>query len=116
MIFFKLLFQQRTRNLLLKLWIKHAHFSLSVWCERRTRLETNAEQWKSLLATLAELITWCEATSEAISRQYPVGGDLASVRGQHEQQQVSVTSSRSVRRQVLSGALNSVTLRRFLLP
>ncbi|XP_076466610.1 dystrophin-like isoform X3 [Babylonia areolata] len=47
--------------------------------EIRGRLETSTEQWQHLLRTLQTLISWVTHRQQQLQQQQPVGGDLASV-------------------------------------
>ncbi|KAK7483312.1 hypothetical protein BaRGS_00025479 [Batillaria attramentaria] len=63
--------------------------------EIRGRLETSAEQWQHLLKTLQTLISWVSHKQQELQQQQPVGGDLASVARQsnenrHLQSQLTV--------------------------
>ena len=54
----------------------------------RSRLESNAEQWTTLLCTLKELIAWLTIKDNELSQQQPVGGDIQSVRKQNDDHKV----------------------------
>ncbi|XP_070191463.1 dystrophin-like isoform X2 [Littorina saxatilis] len=63
--------------------------------EIRGRLETSAEQWQHLLRTLQTLMGWVTQRQQELQQQQPVGGDLASVTRQsnenrHLQSQLNV--------------------------
>lgn len=54
----------------------------------RKRLEANAEEWATLVASIEELLTWIEEKDLELSTKHPVGQDHTSVKGQLDDHKV----------------------------